>query len=142
MTTVQLGLTTQQIYDLDNSMVAAQNATLGTTVSSMMIQLTRAPIGDTDSYISSYNGAVSGVSYTIDTDQAFMDDEAEFLAVVCSLAGSPVANHFMSTATISGSVVTIEQWQLSSGSIIASGSAGDFAPISILMYGAKPGQVD
>ena len=140
--TLQFGLTAKEIYDLDNSMSAAQNVGLGTIVSGLMTDNEIAVKGTTDSYIGSSNVITTGSLMALTTMDFFGRADIEFLSVVCSLSGSPTADHFMSTATISGSAtVDIYQWKLSAGSIVASGSAGDFVNLSVIAYGAIPSPV-
>ncbi|GEM_PF-5657896 len=137
--TLQYGLTTKQIYDLDNSMVAAQNVALGTLVSGLMTDNEFAVKGSPDSYIGSSDVSTTGSVMALTTMDFFGRGDIEFKSVVCSLSGSPTADHFMSTATISGSAtVDIYQWKLSAGNIVASGSAGSFVNLSVIAYGAIP----
>lgn len=132
------GLTDKQIYDLNNSMTAAQNVNLGTVISGLMAgELFKVSSKNGNAYIAGIMGYPTEASITLDTDLMFGNSEVTFDSVVCSLSGSPMPNHFMSTTTIdvSGSVVTIEQWGLNSGSFVSSASSGDFVPISIIAYG-------
>lgn len=135
--TLQYGLTTKQIYDLDNSMVAAQNVSLGTIVSGLMTDNEFSIKGAPDSFIGKSDVLTTGSIMALTTMDFFGRGDIEFLSVVCSLSGSPTSDHFMSTAVISGSAtVDIYQWKLSAGNIVASGSAGAFVPVSAIAYGA------
>ena len=92
-------------------------------------------------YVAGFTVPVSDPSFSLSTEDIFGDPTINFMGVVCSLSGSPVANHCMSTATISGSIVTINQWRFDTGSFVASASASDFASIALVAYGVGSGRV-
>ena len=92
-------------------------------------------------YVAGSTVPVSDPSFSLSTEDIFGDPTINFMGVVCSLSGSPVANHCMSTATISGSIVTINQWRFDTGSFVASASASDFASIAFVAYGVGSGRV-
>jgi hypothetical protein len=101
-------LTTKEIYDLDNSMVAAQNVHLGTVLNGLL----------TSSGSSGLK--VVGGSFTPSTaDTVVASGLTTVDYVVCSLGGAPTSRHQVTTASAVGGNLWFSCW---SGSTAAGGA--------------------
>lgn len=77
-----MALTAKQVYDLNNSMSAAQNVNLGTLISSL-----------TDAMVASGNTVPSDAVIYVDTGLSVVS------GATVALSGSPTLNHMWSTVT-------------------------------------------
>lgn len=102
-----MALTSKQIYDLNNSMVAAQNVALGTKLDALLTS-------------SGSSGVrVVGGSFTPTTaDTVVASGLTTVDYVVCSLASAPTSRHLVTTASAVGGNLWFSSW---SGSAAASG---------------------
>jgi hypothetical protein len=100
-------LTAKEIYDLDNSMVAAQNVSLGTVLNGLLTS-------------SGSSGVkVVGGSFTPSTaDTVVASGLTTVDYVVCSLGGAPTRLHQLTTASAVGGNLWFSSW---SGSTVAGG---------------------
>lgn len=113
-----MALTTQQINDLNNSMVAAQNVSLGTLLSGM-------------------GAVVSGSFAPAAASTNIVTDLSTVSLAFASLSGSPVLNHTLVSAT-AGSVagtITVKCWKPTSTSdttpVAATGTMANVVWIAI-----------
>ncbi len=103
-----MALTSKEIYDLDNSMVAAQNVALGTKLDALLT-----------SSGSSGVRVVSGSFIPTTADTVVASGLTTVSNVVCSLSGTPTRLHQLTTASAVGGNLWFSSW---SGSTIASGA--------------------
>jgi hypothetical protein len=97
-----MALTTKEIYDLNNSMVAAQNVALGTKLDALLTSS-----GSTGARIVSGSFVPEGPTTPVVTGLSTID------AVVCSMAGTPTTRHVWTTATTGSvaGVIWVNCWQ-------------------------------
>jgi hypothetical protein len=97
-----MALTTKEIYDLNNSMVAAQNVALGTKLDALLTSS-----GSSGVKIVSGSFVPSGSSTAVITGLTSVD------TAVCSMAGTPTTRHIwttLSTGSVAG-VIWINCWE-------------------------------
>lgn len=114
--------TTKQIYDLDNSMVAAQNVSLGTFLSGVASNL-----------VVSGSFTPAAASTPIATGLTTVSN------VVVSMSGSPTEKHMWTTATagsVAGTIV-VSCWQPTNASTVTPiASTGSYVAVRWVAVGA------
>lgn len=108
-----MALTTKEIYDLNNSMVAAQNVALGTKLDALLT-----------SSGSSGVKIVSGSFTPTTADTVVASGLTTVSNVVCSLGGAPTLRHQWTSASAVGGNIWFSCW---SGSAAASGAVSPVA---------------
>lgn len=109
-----MALTTKEIYDLDNSMVAAQNVELGTVLNALI-----SSSGSTGA-LKVVSGTVSpsSPSTIVASGLSVIDN------VVASLEGTPTRYHTWTSACIAGTDIVVTCW---SGSAALTGVVSPIA---------------
>jgi len=114
--------TVKQISDLDNSMVAAQNVSLGTVLGEMVA-----------------NTVKSGSVTPSAAREVVVTGLTSVGAVMCSLSGSPTAQHMWSTATAGSvaGVLIINSYKPTNASTVTPISAtGSYVAVNWIAIGA------
>ena len=127
-----MALTTKEIYDLNNSMVAAQNVALGTKLDALLTSSGSVGVR-----------IVSGSFLPSGSSTAVVTGLTNVAAAVCGTAGTPTTRHVwttLSTGSVAG-VIWINCWQgTASASVVtalpSTGSHVDhFARVSWIAHG-------
>lgn len=124
-----MAFTAQQITDLDNSMVAAQNVSLGTMLSALVAtSASQAISGSAAGLKFAYGTATpNAASFNVATGLTTV------LGVNVSISGSPIATHTSSTSFVSSGSIIIKNWVISGSTVTA--AASTFADVHWMAVG-------